>query len=117
MLNNKNIAIYAFGIAQFTSCLVIIGGNYGFFHIYIQRLKIYRNVLKKYDNDVDKARDEMGHYYEHMNDFPFNSVTEMVPTVLENPVSKFTSIIHKELTPKIYLNPYREVPSILISTN
>lgn len=87
VLNNKNIAIYAFGIAQFTSCLVIIGGNYGFFHIYIQRLKTYRDVLKKNDNDIDKTRDEMGHYYEHMNDFPFNSVTEMVPTVLKNPVS------------------------------
>jgi len=93
VLNNKNIAIYAFGIAQFTSCLVIIGGNYGFFYIYIKRLKIYREVLKKNDNDIDKARDEMGQYYEHMNDFPFDSVTEMIPTVLKNPVSNLLYII------------------------
>ncbi|XP_070496032.1 man(5)GlcNAc(2)-PP-dolichol translocation protein RFT1 [Chironomus tepperi] len=95
VLNNKNIAIYAFGIAQFTSCLVIIGGNYGFFKVYIQRLRTYREVLKKHDNDIDKARDEMGHYYEHMNDFPFNSVTEMVPTVLKNPGSAFNSDLNK----------------------
>lgn len=87
VLNNKNIAIYAFGIAQFTSCLVIICGNYGFFHFYIKRLKTYREILKKYDNDTDRANIEMGHYYKNMNDFPFDSVADMVPGVLKNPVS------------------------------
>jgi oligosaccharide translocation protein RFT1 len=86
VMQNKNIAIYAFGIAQFTSCLTIIIGNYGFFYIYIKRLKNYRNVLKKHDDNVDKAREICGSYYDNMNDFPFNSITEMVPGMLENPV-------------------------------
>lgn len=87
VMNNKSIAIYAFGIAQFTSCLTILIGNYGFFYIYIKRLQNYRNVLKKYDNDEEKAKLEAGSYYENMNDFPFNSIFDMVPGVLSNPVN------------------------------
>lgn len=113
VLNNKNTAIYAFGIAQFMSCLVIIGGNYGFFHIYIKRLKTYREVLKKHDNDLDKARNEMGHYYEHMNDFPFNSIIDMIPGKLENPVSR-SAIKFLIIDNEIFF-VHREACSILIS--
>lgn len=87
VMNNKNIAIYAFGIAQFTSCLTIILGNYGFFHLYIKRLRRFRDTLKKNDNDREKTVSEVGPYYENMNDFPFTSILEMVPGVLKNPVS------------------------------
>lgn len=86
VMNNKNIAIYAFGIAQFTSVLTIIVGNYGFFYIYIKRLKNYRNTLKKNDNDKEKTIKALGPYYENMNDFPFNSILDMVPGVLKNSV-------------------------------
>lgn len=89
VINNKNIAIYAFGIAQFTSCLTIILGNYGFFHFYIKRLKRYREVLKKNDDDKEKTTKEVGSYYENMNDFPFTSIRDMVPGVLKNPVRIF----------------------------
>lgn len=88
VMNNKNIAIYAFGIAQFTSALTIILGNYGFFHFYIQRLKRYRDMLKKNDNDKEKTMQEFGPQYENMSDFPFTSIADMVPCVLENPVSR-----------------------------
>jgi oligosaccharide translocation protein RFT1 len=84
---NKNMAIYAFGIAQITSCLTIILGNYGFFTIYIRRLRKYRETLKKYDNDKEQTRKECGPYYENMEDFPFNSTVEMLPGVLHNSVS------------------------------
>lgn len=87
VMNNKNIAIYAFGIAQFTSALTIIIGNYGFFHFYIKRLRTYRDTLKKNDDDKEKTIRALGPYYENMNDFPFNSIFEMMPGVLTNPVS------------------------------
>lgn len=87
VVNDKNIAIYAFGIAQLTSCATIIIGNYGFFHVYIKRLHNYRAMLKKYDDDKQKAIAECGPYYESMNDFPFNSIFDMLPGVLTNPVS------------------------------
>lgn len=87
VMNNKNIAIYAFGIAQFTSALTIIIGNYGFFHFYIKRLRKYRDSLKKNDNDKEKTKSEFGPYYENMNDFPFTSILEMIPGVLKNSVS------------------------------
>lgn len=87
VMNNKNIAIYAFGIAQFTSCLTIIVGNYGFFHFYIKRLQRYRDALKKNDDDKEKTIERFGPHYENMNDFPFTSILDMVPGVLKNPVS------------------------------
>lgn len=87
VIRNKEIAIYAFGIAQLTSCATIILGNYGFFHIYIKKLLDYRTVLKKFDNDKDKANAVCGSYFDSMNDFPFNSILDMIPGVLPNPVS------------------------------
>lgn len=89
VMNNKNIAIYAFGIAQFTSALTIILGNYGFFYFYIKRLTNYRNVLKKNDDDKEKTAREVGSHFENMNDFPFTSILDMVPGVLKNSVSLF----------------------------
>lgn len=81
ILYDKNMAIAAFGIAQFVSAITIVAGNYGFFHIYIQRLRSYRGAVKR---DEKKALQEYGPAYEHMEDFPFNSVTEMLPCVLRD---------------------------------
>lgn len=86
VMNNKNIAIYAFAIAQFTSVVTIIVGNYGFFHIYIKRLKTYRNQLKKNDDDKEGTKQDFAPYYENMNDFPFTSTVDLIPGVLKNPV-------------------------------
>lgn len=87
VIKNKDYAIYAFGIAQFTSCLTIILGNYGFFHIYIKKLLNYRVILKKHDDDKAKTIAECGSYYESMHDFPFTSTKDMLPGMLKNPVS------------------------------
>lgn len=88
VLKNKDIAIYAFGIAQFTSCLTIIIGYYGFFYMYINRLKNYRRLLKKHDGNLEEVKKEINSTaYEHMEDFPFESIKDFVPGVLENSVS------------------------------
>ena len=96
VMNNKNIAIYAFGIAQFTSALTIILGNYGFFHYYIQRLKKYRDTLKKNEGDKEKTISSIGPYYENMEDFPFTSILEMAPGVLKNSVRFLFHIYYRD---------------------
>lgn len=84
IIYDKNLAIPAFGIAQFVSALTMVAGIYGFFMLYIKKLKEYRGFLKQVDNNHEKAIEKFGPYYEHMEDFPFNSVVEMVPCVLKN---------------------------------
>lgn len=77
---DKELAIMAFGIAQLTSALTIVIGNYAFFHYYIKQLKEYRAFIKKED-DEEKAIEKFGPYYEHMEDFHFESITQMIPCV------------------------------------
>lgn len=83
---NRDFAIYAFGIAQFSSALTIIIGNYLFFHYYIAKLREYRSELKRNDDRAVILK-KFGTYYENMDDFPFTGVVDMIPGVLPNPVS------------------------------
>lgn len=87
VLTNSNIAIYAFGIAQLFSALTIIIGNYSFFHVYINKLKQYR--LDVTQNKIVAAKYEP--HYEHMDDFPFNNIREMIPGGLKNSGNYFNS--------------------------
>lgn len=89
VLLNKDITIYAFGIAQITSAVTIIVGNYVFFYVYIARLARYRQEQKRID-DKYELRKLFGAHYENMDDFPFTSIKEMLPGVLPNPVSLYT---------------------------
>lgn len=89
VMSNANSAIYAFGIAQMSSAATIIVGNYLFFHVYIRRLRAYRKVVRGADGVSDAVRAKFGKAYEHMDDFPFESVLDMVPGVLPNEVSHF----------------------------
>ncbi|XP_039440656.1 protein RFT1 homolog [Culex pipiens pallens] len=90
VLLNKDITIYAFGIAQITSAVTIIVGNYVFFYVYIVRLARYRQEQKRID-DKYELRKLFGAHYENMDDFPFTSIKEMLPGVLPNPNSAFNS--------------------------
>jgi oligosaccharide translocation protein RFT1 len=80
---DKSIAIYAFGIAQLVSALTIIIGNYGFFYWYINRLNKYRQSKKNEEHTLVKQQ-MFASYFENMNDFPFQSIKEMVPGVMKN---------------------------------
>uniref|UniRef100_A0A182Q562 Protein RFT1 homolog n=1 Tax=Anopheles farauti TaxID=69004 RepID=A0A182Q562_9DIPT len=90
VLLNKDITIYAFGIAQITSACTIIVGNYAFYYLYIPKLLRYRTELKKVD-DKYVLRDRYGQQFENMDDFPFVSIKQMLPGVLPNPNSIFNS--------------------------
>lgn len=89
VLQNSSIAIYAFGIAQLSSAFTIIIGNYWFFHVYIKRLKQYRLDVANRTNDKNQAIQQP--YYENMDDFPFNSIFEMIPGVMRNTGTYFNS--------------------------
>lgn len=79
--SNKSIAIYAFGVAQLSSALTIILGHYIFFHIYTKKLTIFRERLKKEEDKV-ALLNKMGSHFDHMDDFPFTSVGQMLPRIL-----------------------------------
>ncbi|XP_063697354.1 protein RFT1 homolog isoform X1 [Culicoides brevitarsis] len=89
ILYDKNMAIMAFGLAQFTSAATIVIGNYAFFHYYIRKLKEYREMVKKNDNDKTLALEKFGPYYDHMEDFPFTGVTQMIPCVWTDDEPRF----------------------------
>lgn len=89
VLQNSSIAIYAFGIAQLSSAFTIIIGNYWFFHVYIKGLKQYRLDVANRTNDKNQAIQQP--YYENMDDFPFNSIFEMIPGVMQNTGTYFNS--------------------------
>lgn len=91
VLNNPGVAIYAFGIAQLSSAITIIMGNYIFFHFYIKRLHEYRNELKRVDDKATVVK-KFGSHYENMDDFPFNSIVDMIPGILPNSVSSHVVI-------------------------
>lgn len=86
---DKEWSIMAFGLAQFTSACTIVIGNYAFFHYYIKKLKKYREVVKKNDNDKTKAIEEFGPYYDHMEDFSFTGVSQMIPCVWTDDQPRF----------------------------
>lgn len=88
VLINRDMAIYAFGIAQFVSACVVVAGNYAFFYVYIRNLKAYRLAVEKITdaNGAPAAQQFDPTYYKNMDDFPFGSILEMVPGVLPNKV-------------------------------
>uniref|UniRef100_A0A0K8TT16 Protein RFT1 homolog n=1 Tax=Tabanus bromius TaxID=304241 RepID=A0A0K8TT16_TABBR len=78
VLSNKDIAIIAFGVAQLASAFTIIFGRYSFFHFYINKFREYKKGFK--EGQATKNND----YFKNMEDFPFNSIKEMVPGFLPN---------------------------------
>ncbi|XP_059614048.1 protein RFT1 homolog [Phlebotomus argentipes] len=76
--NNKSIAIYAFGTAQLSSALTIILGNYIFFYIYTKRLNDFR---QKNEEEKKSLLEKMGSQFDHMEDFPLKSLTDLLPKI------------------------------------
>lgn len=89
--NNKENAILAFGIAQFSSAVTIVLGNYLFFYYYIRKLNLYRAELNEKKCDENMLIGIHGPYYKNMDDFPFNSIKEFIPGVLHNDSTLFNS--------------------------
>lgn len=85
--NNKQIAVFAFGVSQLCSVFTIIIGYNLFFHIYMKKLKEYRNDSKTVDESTLVSK--YGDKFSNMEDFTFNSVLEFFPLVLENNSTTF----------------------------
>jgi len=80
VFHNQDICIYAFAIAQFCSATFIVIGFYGSMHYFIESEK-----LKEKDDDKKKRN------LLDMENFPFQSITEMIPGYLPNNEKKFNT--------------------------
>lgn len=81
VLRDPSHAIYAFGVAQVGSSITFLIGNYAFFCYYIARQK--GKETKKVDGEKKSLK---GDTNETDESIPFNSILELLPGYLKNPV-------------------------------
>lgn len=86
VLSDKSAAIDAFAIAQLSSAVVIFVGHYAFFNVYIRRFNEHKMV--KIDKEPPKDEEEQ---FKNMDDFPFQSISELLPFTMENKESFYNS--------------------------
>ncbi|EFA07754.1 Protein RFT1 homolog-like Protein [Tribolium castaneum] len=73
VVKHPNDAINAFSIAQLGSAVILCLSYYGFFFWYIRRLNL-----------VKKGTTVKSSLFTDMNDFPFSSIMEFFPGIMEN---------------------------------
>lgn len=81
MQNYPNQAIDAFSLAQIASSVILCLSYYGFFLWYISTLNI-----KKQENSKEKTKIVKKTIFSDMEDFPFTSVFDFLPGIMENEV-------------------------------
>lgn len=81
VLRDPSHAIYAFGVAQVGSSITFLIGNYAFFCYYIARQK--GKETKKVDGEKKSLKGDTNKTDESI---PFNSILELLPGYLKNPV-------------------------------
>lgn len=79
--NYPNQAIDAFSFAQISSSVVLCFAYYGFFLWYISNLNIKKQIHSKEKSELIEKT-----IFSDMEDFPFTSVLEFLPGVMENEV-------------------------------
>ncbi|XP_030378705.1 protein RFT1 homolog [Scaptodrosophila lebanonensis] len=87
VIGDQSVAIYAFAIAQLASSITIIVSQYGFFHYYIKRFNRFK-LQQSRKGKSPRTQAELTSWertmFEHMEDFPFTRLSEMLPGVTEN---------------------------------
>lgn len=84
VIRDPNQAIYAFSIAQIGSTISFVCGYYGYFIYYINNLnqtQTMDDVKRKKDDDQRKESINLD------DSIPFNSIKQMFPGFMHNPVS------------------------------
>lgn len=89
VINHPNEAINAFSIAQIVSAVILCCCYYGFFYWYIPVL----NGIKSQSNDKEKEAKKT--IFSDMGDFPFNSVWDFFPGIMDNEVTYFYEMNQK----------------------
>lgn len=84
VINKPTSAINAFSIAQIVSAVILCLLYYGFFAWYIHKLNLIRKRAKEKKDDIKNSEHKM---FADMSDFPFKSIFDFIPGVMENPVS------------------------------
>lgn len=80
---HPNEAINAFSIAQIVSAVILCCCYYGFFYWYIPTL----NAIKSQSNNKEKEAKKT--IFSDMGDFPFNTVWDFFPGIMDNEVNFF----------------------------
>ncbi|EDV45923.1 protein RFT1 homolog [Drosophila erecta] len=83
---DRSAAINAFAIAQLSSAVTIVLGQYGFFYFYLKGFKDFVAQQAKKKPVAPKAWQVS--LYEHMDDFPFKQLSDFLPGVMFNPNGK-----------------------------
>ncbi|XP_043657867.1 protein RFT1 homolog isoform X1 [Drosophila teissieri] len=83
---DRSAAINAFAIAQLSSAVTIVLGQYGFFYFYLKGFKDFVAQQAKKKPATPKAWQVS--LYEHMDDFPFKQLNDFLPGVMFNPNGK-----------------------------
>ncbi|ALC48783.1 CG3149 [Drosophila busckii] len=78
VMGDRNAAINAFAIAQLSSALTIVLGMYGFFLYYINSFNSFKLAARKPKTLSNWERQ----LFEHMDDFPFTKLSQLLPGVL-----------------------------------
>lgn len=85
VIGNGSVAIYAFGIAQLVSGVTILLSHYVFFAYYIKLFEKYKKSDKE-SQTMMKTPFVNKSLFENMHDFPFTTLKEFLPGVLDNKV-------------------------------
>lgn len=88
MISNPRAAINAFSIAQVLSAVVLCLLYYGFFAWYIHKLNLIRKRNREKKDDGHREDKNENRIFADMNDFPFRSIFDLLPGVMENSVSR-----------------------------
>ncbi|EDW07658.1 protein RFT1 homolog [Drosophila mojavensis] len=80
---DRSAAINAFAIAQLSSALTIVLGQYGFFLFYINRFNDFKLRQQTRKSKAVQAPNSWERsLFDHMDDFPFTKLSQLLPGVL-----------------------------------
>lgn len=92
---NSFKAIQYFAWAQITSALTVILCYYGFYFWYIKGLKRFNSIKKKTDNEI-QLPEWNRKLFDNMDDFPFQSVNDLLPGVMLKQKVYFLFMFNKQ---------------------
>lgn len=87
VLRDPNQAIFAFSIAQVGSTLSFVIGYYVYFIYYLREANKLKGNAKRARDDSSDVDDDDDDKKQSDDSIPFNSIKQMIPGYLNNPVS------------------------------
>lgn len=82
--DDRNVAMYAFAIAQLASAMSIVVSQYGFLQYYIYHF----NDFKQQHKSVKEASSWERTLFGNMEDFPFSKLSQLLPGVISRSLNR-----------------------------